>query len=224
MAVIDVLVPMLGRPDDAERLASNLIETLSDQHTARITFIASESDLEVIHRLHHMPEDFIVLPGEPEPGDYARKINVGYEATSGEWLLLGASDIKLHECWDVCGIEVGEEYGAGVVGTNDLGNPAVLQGQHSTHPLVRRSYIDEQGGGWDGPGTVYHEGYFHQYVDTELVTVAQARGMWVFAHGSNVEHLHPFWKKSKIDPTYERGLEHGHDDGKLFLARSRGQR
>lgn len=215
---------MLGRPDSAERLAQNLVDVLSDQHTARITFIANESDEEVVRRLHYMPEDFIVLPGEPQPGDYARKINIGFEATSGDWVLLGASDIKLHECWDVCAVEIGEQYQAGVVGTNDMGNPTVQAGNHSTHPFVHRKYIEDWGGGWDGPGVVYHEGYFHQYVDTELVTVAQQRGMWVFAHGSNVEHLHPFWKKGEHDATYERGLGHSGRDAQLFRRRAAGVR
>ena len=32
--------------------------------------------------------------------------------------------------------------GIGVIGTNDLHNPAVLRGLHSTHSLVKRTYAD----------------------------------------------------------------------------------
>lgn len=217
---VDVLVPMLGRAWAVEPLVDSVTQTQEEGVDLAVVFIASESDEEVVDTLHRSGEDFIVLPGEPEPGDYARKINVGYDATEGEWMLLGASDIRFHPGWAGYAIAMGDEYQAGVVGTNDLGNPTVKVGLHSTHPLVRRTYIQEQGGGWDGPGVVYHEGYFHQYVDTELVTAAQARGQWAFCHDAQVEHLHPFWGKGKRDATYARGLAASAADARLFRSRA----
>ena len=218
---VDILIPMLGRPEQIEPLSLSVLKTQEDGLTYNLVFIASESDTEVVDTLHRSGEDFIVLPGEPEPGDYARKINTGYDATEGEWLLLGASDLRFYPGWASSAIDLGDEYDAGVVGTNDLGNPTVKQGLHSTHPLVRRSYIEQWGGGWDGPGIVYHEGYTHQYVDTELVTAAQARGRWVFCHDSWVEHLHPLWKKGEMDDTYRRGQRGSTQDARRFRERSR---
>lgn len=218
---IDVVIPMLGRAKQVEETVLNVLETMEEGIDLRLTFVASESDTEVVEALRWSGEEHIVLPGEPAAGDYARKINVGFEATDGKWLLLGASDLRFHPGWASAALEIGDQYDAGVVGTNDLGNPLVIRGGHATHPLVRRGYINRYGGGWDGPGVVYHEGYHHQYVDTEMVTVAQARGRWAFAHGSIVEHLHPFWKKSKMDDTYRRALSSGHLDSKLFMKRAR---
>ena len=221
MTAIDVIVPMLGRPEAVQALSDTVFGSSEEGYDLRLTFVASESDEEVVEALHRSMEDFIVIPGEPEPGDYARKINVAFDALEAPWMLLGASDIKLHRGWASAAIELGQEYDAGVVGTNDMGNPTVTKGLHSTHPVVSRAYVDQCGGGWDGPGVVLHEGYSHQWCDTELVTAAQARGRWVFCHEAKIEHLHPFWNKGTMDDTYRRGLAGGAQDARLFQSRSR---
>jgi len=218
---VDILIPMLGRATAIERLVGDVMSSYDREIDYRLLFLASESDRAVVNELHHSGEEFVVLPDEPQPGDYARKINTGFDVTDAEWLLLGASDIHLHEGWASAALEVGDMMEVGVVGTNDLGNPTVMKGGHSTHAVVRRDYIERFGGGWDGPGVVYHEGYAHQYCDTELVTCAQARGQWAFAHDSKVEHLHPYWRKGQMDDTYKRGLATSREDAALFQERSR---
>lgn len=220
---IDVLIPMLGRPHRVESILDSLDESADPGYPVRAVFICSPDDEQVLTEVDGSGADFIVMTEPVRPGDYARKTNAGFAYTEGEWVFLGASDLRFHGGWALHAVERGEEYQAGVVGTNDMGNPTVIRGDHSTHSLVRRSYIEETGGGWDGPGVVYHEGYFHQYVDTELVTAAQARGRWVFAHDSRVEHLHPLWRKGEMDDTYRRALEHqmGRKDALLFRQRSR---
>jgi hypothetical protein len=109
--------------------------------------------------------------------------------------------------------------GADVVGTNDLHNPLVTAGEHATHLLVRRAYIDEQGASWDGPGTVAHEGYAHWFVDNELVAAAKQRDTWAAAPHSKVEHLHPLWGLAEDDETYALGRKHIEADKALFEKR-----
>jgi hypothetical protein len=111
--------------------------------------------------------------------------------------------------------------GANVVGTNDLGNPRVMRGEHATHLLVRRSYVDEVGASWDGPKVVCHEGYRHWYVDDEVVTAAKQRGTWAMALASHVEHLHPYWGKAATDDVYEQGATSAEEDRKLYQRRCR---
>jgi len=96
-----------------------------------------------------------------------------------------------------------------------------MAGDHATHMLIRRSYIEEQGASWDGPGIVCHEGYRHWYVDDEIVTAAKLRGEWAMALGSFVEHLHPIWEKGEQDATYELGQSFAKDDAKLWKQRFR---
>jgi len=214
--VIDILVPVLARPQNAQPLVDSIRENTVVEH--RILFLCSPFDVDEINAVHETGADIHNVNWEAGPGDWAKKINRGYRLTDYPFMLLGADDLRFHEGWDIEVLRVAEETGAGVIGTNDLGNATVMRGRHSTHPLVRRSYIDNQGT-IDEPGRVLHEGYHHQWVDTELVQTAQMRQQWAFAKQSRVEHLHPFWKKGEMDATYEKALSTSAEDHQHFQER-----
>lgn len=149
------------------------------------------------------------------PGTFAEKVNAGYRATSEPWIFIVGDDVSFHPGWlDSAQSIAGDRYH--VIGTNDLGNPRVLNGEHATHLLLRRSYVASQGASWDGPGIVAHEGYRHWFVDDEIVTAAKVRGAWAMALGSLVEHYHPAWNKAPMDHIYKLGMESAEDDRKVF--------
>jgi glycosyltransferase involved in cell wall biosynthesis len=167
----------------------------------RVLFIASPSDDAEQDAIRATGADLLVLNKEPRSGDYARKINAGYRATTEPLLFLAADDLHFHADW----FERAAARVAGavqVVGTNDLGNRRVIAGEHSTHTLVTRRYADDFGT-IDEPGSVLHEGYPHEFVDDELVGTAKHRGVWDHAGDSIVEHLHPHWGKAPSDELYE---------------------
>ena len=216
--MISILVPVLGRPERAQQLVDSIRSTEDEEH--QILFLCSPGDSDEIMACHHTDERFVIVEWQAGPGDYARKMNRGLELTSNPFLLLGADDLRFHPGWDTSLLGVAEQTGAGVIGSNDMGNPQVYRrGEFSTHPLVRRSYIEEQGGSADGPGILCHEGYDHNYVDRELWDVAQARDQTAFALDAKIEHLHPNWRKGKMDSTYEKGLKHFHQDQRLYWSR-----
>jgi hypothetical protein len=97
----------------------------------------------------------------------------------------------------------------------------VTAGVHATHPLIRRSYVDERGASWDGPGTVAHEGYRHWFVDNEWTLVAQQRGVFASALGSVVEHLHPIWGKGADDDVYRKGQSQADRDKRIWVRRQK---
>ena len=150
---------------------------------------------------------------------FAEKINVGYTLTDEPWLFICGDDVRFHPGWLDHAAHVARTMDAQVVGTNDLANPRVTNGDHATHLLIARSYIDEHGASWDGPKVVCHEGYRHWFVDDELVMAAKQRGVWAMALASKVEHLHPVWGKAENDDTYRLGQVHADADGKLFKRR-----
>lgn len=155
-----------------------------------------------------------------EPGTFAHKLNAAYpQIPDVPWLFVTGDDVRFHPQWlDHCQ-HVARLYGAKVIGTNDLANPRVTEGDHATHMLISTSYIDEEGASWDGPGTVAHEGYGHWYVDDEIVAVAKQRDVWQAALGAIVEHMHPFAGKAENDAVYEKGLESVKADERLWLER-----
>ncbi|GIV03707.1 MAG: hypothetical protein KatS3mg015_2537 [Fimbriimonadales bacterium] len=129
--------------------------------------------------------------------------------------------MTFHPRWDQHALDcAGDTYH--VVATDDLANYFVRQGLLATHPLVRRSYILEQGGSLDGPGLVYHEGYSHNFVDCELSVLARSRGVYVFCRDARVEHRHPAFKSAQMDSTYEYGMRDFARDRALFCDRMAG--
>ena len=223
MADVAVICPVLGRPQNAAPLADSLFATAPD---AWLLFLCSPDDDEqhqacdAVSRDHDQAR-WAVMEWEPGPGDFARKINLGYLNTAQCGLvLLGADDLRFHPGWLEAVEAVAAEYDCGVIGTNDRANPAVKQGIHSTHPVVRRCYIDEHGGYVGGQGRVYFEGYSHQWTDTELVETAKARGCYAHAHDAIVEHLHPMYRRDiAMDDTYRLGQAGQREDRALYQAR-----
>lgn len=210
-----VVVPVLGRPEQIGPLAESVRST-SD---ARLVFVCSPKDTVAKRECKKTGEKVMVVRWEPGPADYSRKINHAYRHTTEEWIFCGATDLSFRPNWLTNALRVGERGGAGVIGTQDMGNPLVKRGRHATHPLVSRAYIEECGGTFDATGEIYSERYDHQYIDLELVETARLRGRWAFAKNSVVEHLHPNWNKGVWDDTYEKAFAHAREDRNLYVSR-----
>lgn len=216
--MIAVLIPVLGRPERAQLVIESLLE--ASEVGVRPVFLCTKGDKAQIAAARKTGASTIVCPFELSGGDYARKINYGVTLTTEPWIFQGADDVIFGEGWDLIALAEAERRKADVVGTNDLGNPLVKAGKHATHSLIRRSYIEERGT-IDIPRLALHEGYWHCWVDNELVETAVHRGTFSSARRSLVEHRHHIWRKGSDDPTYRRGQEHYKDDASLFLTRRR---
>lgn len=216
---VAVLAPVLNRPQNAQPLADSLASSGAGDFA--LFFLVSRGDqaeLDAAMRTGHPA----ILCERHVHGDWARKINLGARLAAArgyEWILLGADDLRFHHGWMQAALAVHAETGACVVGTNDLGNPTVMSGRHSTHPLVHRGYLEC--GTADEPDKLVHEGYRHNWVDVELVETAEWRGEFAFARDAVVEHLHPFWRKGADDATYELGRAGYNDDARLLAQRRR---
>jgi glycosyltransferase involved in cell wall biosynthesis len=228
-----VLVPVLGRPEHAEPFMASLRASTGlatcyalcdddDEEAAKAWKQAGASILpaapaELAVNERGWPTGEIIRTAD-HPGTFAEKVNEGYRQTREPWLLLVGSDVRFHPGWlDQALAAAGDRYH--VVGTNDLANPRVMAGEHATHPLIRRSYVDEVGASWDGPGVVAHEGYRHWFVDDEIVTAAKQREAWTPALASRVEHFHPLFGGRDADEVDALGQSHVEADKALFEAR-----
>ena len=209
---VAVIVPVLRRPQNAALFMRSLRASTG---LATCYAIADADDVDTIDAWSDAGAEVII-------GDavtFARKVNLGYSKTTEPWLFLTGDDVKFHPGWLDHAQHVASILEANVVGTNDLGNPRVMAGEHATHLLVRRSYVDEVGASWDGPGVVTHEGYRHWFPDDEVVLAARQRGVWQMALGSIVEHMHPIWGKAEMDQVYELGQSYAEADKALFQQR-----
>jgi glycosyltransferase involved in cell wall biosynthesis len=182
----------------------------------KLTFICTEGDDDQIAACRSTAADVLVVEGGAS--EYPRKMNHGYRVTSHPYLLLAADDVDFQPGWDGAALAVAEQSDKSVIGLNDLLNRNVMDGHFSTIPLVRRSYVTEQGGSLDGPGVLLHEGYDHNFVDRELCALAQARNEWAFAPDAKIRHVH---KGRHADATYRKGADHFQADHELFMQRAK---
>ena len=212
---IDVLVPVLGRPSFAEPLAESLSVTITPY---RLIWLCSPHDLAEIAACEGLGE-VLVVPWPAGKADFAKKINYGFEHSDSEWIFQGADDIAFSEGWDTHALAVAAKTRKRVIGTNDLHNPAVRQGKHSTHTLIHRSYVEEYPA---EHGKVFCELYDHQYVDNEFIELARRRGEFISSPNSIVEHFHPHWGNREVDATHKKATRQTNADRRLYFQRMRG--
>jgi hypothetical protein len=211
-ARVDVIVPTVkARAKNLPGLAQSLWASTG---LARLVLVVD--DEEHAAEVQHLADVVVV-----EPGSFAHKINAAYPATTAPWIKVVGDDCRFHPGWLDHAQHVAGLYGAKVVGSNDLANPRVVAGDHATHWMIARDYIDDVGASWDGPGVVAHEGYRHWFTDDEIVAAAKQRGVFQVALGSIVEHLHPMTGKSEVDEVYTRSDSFADEDRKTFERRVR---
>lgn len=225
MSKIAVIVPVLNRPERVEPLVKSFHASCTREQ-ASLFFIAQQNDVNEIEALRRLPliidDPSLVKPRIAcvfviqEKRSWAKKINVGLHTSTSPWILCGADDLNFIPGW----VEALEPYmadeGAGVIGTSDLGQASFVR--KSCHPLVRRAYAIAEGT-IDERNKVVHEGYDHNFPDTEMELTAIKRGAYRFASECVIEHLHPLTGKAKIDDTYRLGSLHHMEDSTLFAKR-----
>jgi hypothetical protein len=223
MAKIGVLVPVLNRPERVIPLMRSFVVSCTKEQ-ATLYFVAQQGDNSELRAIMDMAKDdslasraTLLLVNETKRS-WSKKINAGFKSTDESWMLLGADDLEFAPGW----VEALEPYmslGVGVIGTRD--EEQFESFAMSCHPLVRRDYVREYGGTLDTKDEVVHEGYDHNYPDTELVATAVYRRSYVFAKECVIKHLHPLTGRAKIDDTYRLGQVKFSDDKKLFHARAK---
>ena len=193
---VAVLIPTLGRPNKISAIVSNIIDTAPE---ATAYFIVEPDDPETVLAVDETDGANLIVNARCRT--YAGAINTGLLQTSEPLLFVSADDFVYHANWLEPLVELSKTYG--MVGSNDLHNSEVLRGEMATSFLVRRDYALT--GCIDLPGLLLHEGYNHNFVDTEAVGYARSRGEFVHCAESHVEHLHPIWGKGTYDETYLKG-------------------
>ncbi len=213
-----IIVPVMKRPQNAE---SFMRSARASSGLVNVYAVCDEDDVATKKAWKDSGAKVLVLSAGERPGTFAEKVNYGYRRTDEPWMFIVGDDVRFYPGWldHAQHTANSSTNGYHVIGTNDLGNPRSTDGEHSAHLLIRRSYVDEQGGGWDGPKSIAHEGYRHWYVDDEIVTAAKQRNAFAMAMGSTVEHLHPLWGKGDDDDVYRLGQSFAMDDLETFKRR-----
>jgi glycosyltransferase involved in cell wall biosynthesis len=208
--MIAVLIPTLNRPHRIAEVVKNLKETAPE---AVPYFIIESHDTATADAIAQT--DAVKIVNE-RVASYAGAINTAIKKTKEPYLLIGGDDVVFHDNWQVPILELAKDYG--LVGTNDLHNPDVLNSIHATHYLITREYAEQ--GSIDNPDNFLYEGYIHNYTDTEAVATAVFRNQWTPCLESKIEHLHWVWGLGNQDATYEKGWTTEHLDRATFENRA----
>ncbi len=215
-----ILVPTYRRAARVAPLLAGIREATGPAHA--VYFVVEGHDAESLAAVREAGGGLIVNPGQPS---YASCINAAYRATTEPFLFVGADDLEFTRGWLEAALDTMADPRVGVVGTADRETPT---DDHATHYLVRRRYIEEQGGCMDRRDLVLYP-YAHNYADCEIVCTAKARDAYAFCAGSLVLHHHPGWAHDGtvrrdhplFDATYAKGNRCLDEDRRLFTERAR---
>ena len=216
---LSVVVPTLGRPQRILEFTDNLFDCMDPDVDFELIWVVDIDD--------YASQD----AGGPLPrvgccmrlcsGTYPHKTNIGVLDAQKDMVLPGSDDMHFRPGWYEEIIKAFGDPAIQIVGTNDL-TPKTAKGDHSCHPIVRRSYIEDPGASWDQKHLIFYEGYHHNFPETEIIAVARSRGAWAFAEKSIIEHHHPNWGTREMDATDRRGGQNNfHEDERLFKERSK---
>ena len=206
-----VLIPTYQRSDRVLSLTQNVI---TSGHGIIPYFICERDDKASIEAVVSTPGANLIVNRRSH--NYAGAINTGVTETDEPFVFAGADDVRFHEGWFDHAVALMDGQ-IEVVGTNDLGNPDVLAGTHATHYLVSRNYATQ--GVVDQLGIMLHEGYDHNYTDTEFIQTAIARGKFQPCLQAEVEHLHVAWGKATHDAGYTKSFAQAHVDAQRYAER-----
>ncbi len=187
------------------------------EQAINVVAIPSFGDYETFAAWHD--ESDVRVKSSTRANTFAEKINLGFRLTEGRNVLLVGDDVIFHKGW----LSAALMHNADVVGIS-TGDDSDGLATGSPHLLISRDYINEQGSSLDGPGIVCHEGYRHNFVDTEISWLARQRGVYSPAYGSLIEHMHPNSYTAEWDSTYEIGDRSFAEDRELHLRRLAGDR
>lgn len=220
-----VLVPVLNRPQNVGPLVESFLAGCpTDSELIFISQWGDDAEIETVTQFASFPEDGGRIRSHiSDNTTWPQKINHGVTQVVAAWYLCAADDIRFTEGWWDATTKLRHDPRIGVIGTNDSrtgsGNPRVAVGEHTCHPLIRGDYIREQGT-VDQVGQAVHPGYFHWFVDDELVATAKARHAWTYCREAVIEHLHPYWGHGEMDDTYRAGEANAEADLALWKSRA----
>ena len=209
---VAVLIPTLGRAGKIPDIVDNV---LSSTEHANVYFVCEREDRDTIEMVVRTVGANLIVNRRTR--NYAGAINTGVAETDEPFVFAGADDLNFHHGWFETAVKLmGKPIE--VVGTNDLGNPNVLAGEHATHYLVTRNYATQ--GVVDQLGVMLYEGYSHNWCDTEFIETAKARGRFKPCLEAVVEHLHPAWGKATHDDGYTKSFSQEPADRRLHMERA----
>ena len=221
-ALFDITIPIYHRSKNLVRVLDSITSTSPWEKCFGVAVVTHEGDPcepEVQAIVEGYPEWIIHWKSPSDCTTFAQKQNFAFARGYRPFVVCAADDVVFHKEWAKEALSTFLLTDAGVVGTNDLGNPNTRTGMFSTHPIVARWYAKEHP---VEPGSpVFWNGYAHNCCDLELAARAKKLGRWAHNPKCIIEHFHHAWGKAEKDRTYDHGDASFSEDDKKWQARMR---
>lgn len=212
-ATLAIVIPSLNRASALEPLLDNIRETTPPDSCTPF-FVLDHADWDSRDTVNDLGCRYWLTDGT-----FPVKTNAGGRATTEPLILSAGDDVTFNAGWFDAVLEAFEDQSVQVAGGPDL-TPMTRERDHVTMPIVRRSYLDDPGGAFGETGTIFHEGYHHNFSETELWQLACHRGVAKFVEGCVIVHHHPTFGTAEIDDTYRKGgLANSDQDRQTFERR-----
>jgi glycosyltransferase involved in cell wall biosynthesis len=196
MKQIAVLIPTYHRYKKLEPLVKNLFSCSTE---AEAYFVIDPDDQDSRMTLNALSKRY-PLHIFMCKGEYVEAVNEVYKITREPFIFCGADDIEFTQGWDKKLLKSIEGYQV-TGGVDDW--PVSQSGCHTSHPLIRRTYIDETGTSLGHPGFVYNPERKHFHVDIEMEQLAWHRGVIKINRDCIIHHHHWVNKQVEDDDTYK---------------------
>ena len=205
-----ILIPSLNRPQRLKETIRRIHAGTPEEH--RILFCVSDDESKEILT---KAEEWFLDDSDVEDRRYVTRMNklIGY-LENEDTIFFGSDDVIHHPGWLTAALKVLNQ-GPRVVVVNDLRNA------NGTQALIATEYLERSV--FDAPGKAFHDGYLHNFADSEQFFTASLRGVYARALQSYVEHLHPVFGHQRSIPwdhTYQSAVDGWDHDTALFQVRS----
>jgi hypothetical protein len=208
--MIDILIPTYKRPEKIRLLIENIKKTSTK---ATPLFIIRPDDKETEKILINKKAKYLKTFLE-----YMGCINLGVKKTSKPFIFCGADDIEFTKDWDLKLLEVMKD--EKIMVTGGIDDWTVSQsGVHTSHPLVRRTYLGQSY--WNATtNDLYCPEYNHYQGDIELEQLAHYKNVIKVCKDCIIHHNHYVNGKATEDTTYTVSRDkHIKNDTETFLKR-----
>lgn len=205
-----ILIPSLNRPQNLEPLLRSIQFATPEDHYVFLMVSDSES-VKIARELGH---PYLDDSDNPDKRYVTRNNEMVRHLRPGtKQVFFGSDDIEFYPHWlDEALIVMNRGYDV-VVGDD-------LRNQNGTMALMNVNYFSRAV--FDRPGDVFHNGYIHNFADTEQFFTAKVQGTFARAMNSRVEHLNPVFYGARAlpyDETYSLSRIGNDHDAALYAAR-----
>jgi glycosyltransferase involved in cell wall biosynthesis len=204
--MISVILPSRDRPIGLIRSLDSIYDTMKG-HDIEIIVVLDAPDIKSHELVVRMPfVKIVTMSSNYINGNPQRKLQAGYKASTGEWIVFISDDIVLHNGWLDAMLAWPN---SGFIGFLDPNFGDMLCG----HFMVSRRCIDTIMRGRFGLTW-----YYVWWADNEWKIRMSNAGIWTVCTGATFDHLHADYSVV-LDATNEAARPHRSQDALTFRAR-----